>query len=265
MTDYLTSILARTRRENLRRRRHVKALRPREREPEPIRGRQALDALRRPTGRPPRVIAEVKFRSPSAGEIRPRGPGEGVRVAGSYERGGAAAISVLADAPGFAGSPLEVRRVSEAVSVPVLFKGFVIDPVQVDLAFDVGASMVLLLVRAIRPAVLRDLVGRTRSLGMEPVVEAADRSEVEQALRAEATIVGVNARDLETFVVDADLAHDCIERIPADRVAVFMSGIREEADLQRTAQGRADAVLIGEGLMRADDPGARLAALLASV
>lgn len=265
MTDYLSEILARKRRENLRRRRHVAAMESVKRAAAPERAERGIRALRRPEGQPPSVMAEVKFRSPSAGQIRPWAPGEGVRVALGYERGGAAVVSVLADGPGFGGSPLLVRRVAQAVEVPVLYKGFVLDEVQVDLAFDVGASLVLLLVRALPDPALRTLVGKIRALGMEPVVEAANAQEVDRAVAAEATIVGVNARDLGTFRVDKNAAQTCISRIPPECVAVFMSGVRTAEDLREVAQGRADAVLIGEGLMRADDPGARLAELLRAV
>ena len=265
MTDYLSAILARKRRENARRRRHVAAMQPVERLPQPERSERGTQALRRAPGEPPSVIAEVKFRSPSAGEIRPWSPGEGLRVAQGYERGGASAISVLADGPGFGGSPLLVRRVAQAVEVPVLFKGFVLDPVQVDLAYDVGASLVLLLVRALEDPDLHLLIQRIRSLGMEPVVEAANSEEIDRAVAAGSTIVGVNARDLSTFRVDMDAARTCVARIPTDCVAVFMSGVRSVGDLHDVAQGRADAVLVGEGLMRSADPGARLSDLLSSV
>ena len=250
MTDYLAAILARKRRENARRRRHAAVMRPLERRPGPPRAERAIRALRRASGDPPSVIAEVKFRSPSAGQIRPWSAGEGVRVAEAYQRGGASVISVLADGPAFGGSPLLVRRVARAVRVPVLYKGFVLDPLQIDLAFDVGASLVLLLVRA---------------LGMEPVVEAANADEVDLAVALGSTIVGVNARDLSTFGVDMDAARAYATRIPSANVAVFMSGVRTGEDFRAVAQGRADAVLIGEELMRSEDPGARLAELLRSV
>jgi indole-3-glycerol phosphate synthase len=146
-----------------------------------------------------------------------------------------------------------------------LYKGFVVDPIQVDLAYDVGASLVLLLVRALHDSALRSLIERIRALGMEPVVEAANAEEVERALAAGSRIVGVNARDLSTFVVDKEAAADCVARIPDNHLAVFMSGVRSESDFREVAAGRADAVLIGEGLMRAPDPGARLAELLRSV
>jgi indole-3-glycerol phosphate synthase len=265
MTDYLSVILERKRRENQRRRRHAAPMNAVTRTPQPERSKQAIQSLRRAPGRPPSVIAEVKFRSPSAGEIRPTGPGEGVRIAQSYERGGAAVVSVLADGPSFGGSPLLVRRVANAVTVPVLYKGFVLDPIQVDLAFDVGASLVLLLVRALQDSELQSLIDQSRALGMEPVVEAASSEEVDHAVAAGSTIVGVNARDLSTFRVDKEAARECVSRIPDECVAVFMSGVRTADDFREVAEGRADAVLIGEGLMRADDPGARLAELLRSV
>ena len=264
MTDYLAAILARKRIENERRRRHLGSRPKLGRKAEPERGRRAVEALRRRPGEPPAVMAEVKFRSPSAGEIRPKGPGEAVRVALGYERGGAAVVSVLADGPGFGGSPLLVRRVAQSVRVPVLYKGFVLDPIQVELAFDVGASLVLLLVRALDSSELRALVDRTRDLGMEPVVEAANAEEVDRAIAAGSTIIGVNARDLRSFRVDRRAAATCISRIPQESVAVFMSGVRSAEDFREVAAGRADAVLIGEALMRAEDPGARLHELLRS-
>ncbi|HSN83536.1 MAG TPA: indole-3-glycerol-phosphate synthase [Polyangiales bacterium] len=265
MTDYLAAILARKRRENERRRRHLAAMQPIERHPEPSRGERGIEALRRAPGDAPSVIAEVKFRSPSAGQIRPWSPGEAVRVAQSYQRGGASVISVLADGPGFGGSPLLVRRVAAAVHVPVLYKEFVLDPIQVDLAFDVGASLVLLLVRALDDTQLRSLIARTRELGMEPVVEAASVGEVDRAIAVGSTIIGVNARDLSTFRVDMDAARASVDRIPPEHVAVFMSGVRTTEHLREVARARADAVLIGEGLMRSADPGARLSELLRSV
>ncbi len=248
----LDRILARTRREVARRRTHRWTAPPRVE-----RASAAVAALRR-VG-PPRVVAEVKFRSPSAGQIRARAPGAGRAIARSYELGGAAAISVLADGPSFGGGVLEVRRVASDVSVPVLFKGFVVDPIQVELAVRAGASMVLLLARALRPSELSDLVATCDAYGVAPLVEAADEAELELALATGARLVGVNARDLHTFEVDADRAWQCLGRIPQDRVAIYMSGVRSAADLRRVGESRADAVLVGEGLMRTEDPGRTLA------
>ncbi|HEX5656380.1 MAG TPA: indole-3-glycerol-phosphate synthase [Polyangiales bacterium] len=222
----------------------------------------AIEALRRPAGAPPRVIAEIKLRSPSAGEIRARTVGELPEIARGYARGGAAAVSVLADGPGFGGCPLDVRRVVKASAAPVLFKEFVIDSVQVDCARALGATYVLLLVRVLNDRELAKLIYEVRARGMEPVVEAADGEELTRALASEAAIVGVNARDLRSFDVDPGKAGALVDRIPASRIAVFMSGVRSAEDFQRVARTRADAVLIGEGLMRSADPGARLAELL---
>jgi indole-3-glycerol phosphate synthase len=223
---------------------------------------QTHAALRRQGDGAPKVIAEVKFRSPSAGQIRPRAPGEATRVAIGYARAGAAAISVLCDGPGFGGSPLDLRRVAECVACPVLFKEFVLDPVQLDLARAMGARMVLLLVRALDGPALDRLVEACFARGLAPVVEAADLQELEIALATRATLVGVNARDLRTFRVDPAAAERCIARIPRDRTAIYMSGIASREDFLRVARTRADALLVGEGLMRAPVPGDKLRELI---
>lgn len=258
--DYLGEILERKRHEVERRVRHMSML-ERTRSEVEDRGREAIARLRRPPGGKLRIIAEVKFRSPSAGVIRARKPGDSVLVAEAYARAGAAAVSVLADGPGFGGSVLDVRRVARAVSAPVLFKEFVLSDVQVRFARLAGASLVLLLVRALDEATLRHLVQVVREEGMEPVVEAKDRRELDRALESGATIVGVNARDLGTFRVDGQAAAAALEGTPDDRIAVFMSGVRTPEDFARIAATRADAVLVGEGLMRADEPGRRLVEL----
>lgn len=256
--DFLAEILARKAREVTRRRTRQNAWRF-DAAPEP-RGERAIEALRRGADGP-RVIAEVKFQSPSAGIIRPREAGDAARIGLDYQRFGAAAVSVLADAPGFGGCPLTVRRVAAAVDVPILFKEFVLDESQVRLARAMGASMVLLLVRAMSDAKLRALVAEIEAHGMAPVVEAADADELDRAVATGARIVGVNARNLATFEVDLDGAARSLERAPRDRVAVFMSGVRCPEDYTRVAGTRADAVLVGEGLMRAAKPGERLAEL----
>jgi indole-3-glycerol phosphate synthase len=225
-------------------------------------GRDTVELLRRVPGQLPRVIAEIKLRSPSAGLIRQRRPGELPAIAAAYAEAGAAAVSVLCDGPGFGGSVLDLARVVRRVELPVLFKEFVLHEVQLDVARAAGARLVLLLVRVLSDPQLVALIAAARARGLEPVVEAADADELARALALDARIVGINARDLRSFGVDADLALTLVERIPRDRIAVFMSGIRSAADLARVAVTRADAVLIGEGLMRAADPGAALRALL---
>jgi indole-3-glycerol phosphate synthase len=258
--DYLTPILERKRAEIVRRRRHQLLHTPAT-HADPSRARLAVAALRRSPGQPPRVIAEIKRRSPSAGVLRPREPGDIEWLAQQYERGGAAAISVLCDGPGFAGSPLDLRRATRVASVPLLFKEFVLDESQIALASAVGAHMVLLIVRALTPERLQQLCAATLAAGMAPVVEAASQPEVVAALRTDATIIGVNARDLRTFRVDPQAAQHALLSIPAERVAVHMSGVHAAADFQLVAQGRADAMLVGESLMRARSPASKLAEL----
>ena len=261
--DRLGPILERKRCENARRRRHLGLFDPRG-VADPIdRAEAARRALRRPAGALPRVIAELKRRSPSAGTIRPFRPGEGRAIAGAYEAAGAAAVSVLCDGPGFGGSVLELRRVARAVRVPVLFKEFVLDELQLDLARCAGASLVLLLVRALDDEALAALVRGCRARGLEPLVEAADEAEVTRALETGARVVGVNARDLVSFRVDPARARAALSKIPSSRVAVYMSGVTTPEELRQVAATRADAVLIGSALMAAPDPGGHLAALRA--
>ena len=263
MSDFLGPILERVRAEVVRRHRKAFFRRMLERCDASFDGNlSAVAALRRPQGESVRAIAEIKFRSPSAGSIRPWCRGEVAGVAASYEANGASAVSVLTDRIGFGGSPDDVRRAHRAVRVPILYKGFVLDEIQVVLAREVGATLVLLLVRALSRSRLDELVRFARSIGLEPVVEAKDADELEVALATGAPIVGINARDLGTFKVDVDSARRSLERVPPERVAVLMSGIRTREDVIRANDGRADALLVGEGLMRAPDPGRKLAELL---
>jgi indole-3-glycerol phosphate synthase len=256
--DYLTPILERKARENARRARRSRALGGAERAPIEDRAALAYAALRRGDGDRPRVIAEIKHRSPSAGVIRAREAGLVAQLAAQYQRGGASAVSVLCDRAGFGGSVLDVRRARAACSLPVLFKEFVLERQQVTLARAVGAHMVLLLVRALSEDALHALAAEVERQGMAPVVEAADAPELAVALRTSARIVGVNARDLRSFTVDPQQARALIDGIPRERIAVHMSGVRAAEDLGRVADSRADAVLVGEGLMRAADPAATL-------
>lgn len=258
-TDYLTPILARKRREVVRRQRHAHvSLQP---IADASRLELACSALRRSPGERPRVIAEIKRRSPSAGQLRAYERGDVARLARAYVAGGAAAISVLCDGPGFAGSPLDLRRAARAVQAPILFKEFVLDELQIALARAVGAHMVLLLVRALPVERLRVLCDATLAAGLAPVVEAASGAEVEVALGTQAPAIGVNARDLRTFKVDPAAAQSALQLIPRDRIAVHMSGVHTAGDYRSVGSGRADAVLIGESLMRAPDPTAKLRAL----
>jgi indole-3-glycerol phosphate synthase len=263
--DHLSAILERKRRENARRALRAASLEACERAAIDDRAALAFAALRRGSLDAPRVIAEIKHRSPSAGLIRAREAGLVAQLAREYERGGAAAVSVLCDAAGFGGSVLDVRRARAACAAPLLFKEFVLDPLQVTLARAVGAHMVLLIVRALSEPQLNALVAEVERQGMAPVVEAADADELDCALRTSAKIIGVNARDLRSFQVDGQHARALVDRIPEARIAVHMSGIRSAEDLARIADSRADAVLIGEGLMRAEQPGEQLRSWLSAL
>jgi indole-3-glycerol phosphate synthase len=255
--DYLGPILERKRRENARRLTH-RGLRPSARlaaTPDDDRERQAVARLRRAPGSSLRVIAEIKLRSPSAGVIRAYEAGVVTQIAREYAQAGAAAVSVLCDGPGFGGSPLDLRRAARAVGVPLLFKEFVLHPIQIALARELGAHMVLLIVRALERSSLGALVDEVLRQGMAPVVEAADERELELALETRATIIGVNARDLRSFQVDPDKARRALELVPDGRIAVHMSGITSADELVRASGSRADAVLVGEALMRAPSGG----------
>jgi indole-3-glycerol phosphate synthase len=260
MADILTSILERKARENVRRARHGRASAA---EPDTTgRAELAYRALQRPRGERLRIIAEIKRASPSAGPIRPYARGDIQWLAQEYVRGGASAVSVLCDRAGFGGSVLDLRRASQAIAAPLLFKEFVLDALQVKLAQRVGAHMVLLIVRALPKERLHVLCEAVLAAGLAPVVEAADAAEVELALRTRARIVGVNARDLRTFKVDPRAAHEALRLIPEDRIAVHMSGVRTREDYREIAEGRADALLVGETVMRAEQPSEKLRELL---
>jgi indole-3-glycerol phosphate synthase len=205
-------------------------------------------------------IAEFKRRSPSGGLIRPEAtPADVARI---YAESGAAALSVLTDETYFGGSDADLREARAACQTPVLRKDFVIDSYQVYEARAIGADAVLLIVRALDDADLRNLLQLTRELGMDAVVETHSRGEVERALAAGAEIVGVNNRDLDTLTTDVSLAPRLRELVPSDHVFVAESGISSPDHIRVLADSSVDAVLIGESLLRATDPGARLRELI---
>jgi indole-3-glycerol phosphate synthase len=215
--------------------------------------RNVMEALRRPRGGPLRLIAEVKFMSPSAGALSRRL--DAADRAEVYERAGAAMVSVLTDGRWFGGSFDDLSAARERVTVPVLSKDFVVDRVQVEQSWAAGADAVLVIVRCLREAGrVRGIVEAIRHRGLEPFVEVIDEDELAIALDAGARVIGVNARDLDTLAMDADRAHRIIEAIPAEVVAVHFSGLKTGIDAARIAASRADAALVGEVLMRRDDP-----------
>lgn len=197
------------------------------------------------------LIAECKERSPSGGWLqRPYDP---VSLARRYEANGAAALSVLTEPEFFGGSLDHLQAVRAAVALPVLCKDFIVDPVQVMAARAAGADAVLLIVAVLEDANLRELLALTRSLGMQALVEVHDESEVERALHADASIIGINNRDLTTMRTAKDTTARLRPLIPPGRVVVSESGIESRADIDELERMGADAALVGEALLKAPD------------
>jgi len=212
-----------------------------------------VGALRRPKLA---VIAEMKQRTPSMGvladDYRPND------IARAYNDGGAAAISVLTHMAGFGGRPEHIEAARLATGLPILRKDFITDPYEIGEARAEGADAVLLIVAALEPADLRRLLAVVRSRGLSALVEVHDEHEAEVALEAGAPVVGVNHRDLRTFEVDLGLTERLRPLIPNRVPLVAESGIHSMDDARRMRDAGADAILVGEMLMRAPDPAARL-------
>jgi len=215
--------------------------------------RDFLGALR--NAEVPAVIGEVKRSSPSAGWIRDADPGE---HALAYEQAGATAISVLTEPRHFDASLLDLQAARREVSLPVLRKDFLVHPSQVIEARAAGADAVLLIAACVTEPELKALLAVASELGMAALVEAHGQDDLERALHTDADLVGVNARDLETLEVDLDRALRLLRRVPDDRIAIAESGISTHAHVERAVAAGAKGVLVGESLMRADDPGAKL-------
>jgi len=206
------------------------------------------------------VIAELKKASPSRGVLRE--DFRPVPLAQGFEQGGAAALSVLTEEEHFQGSLEYLRKVHAKVALPVLRKDFIFDAWQVWEARAADADSFLLIVAVLSDAALRELIALGRELGMEPLVEVHTAQELQRALAAGASIVGVNNRDLRTFEVRVETSLELIEAIPEECVAVSESGLRAHADLTRLRAAGFDAFLIGEYLMQAEDPAAALSQIL---
>lgn len=207
------------------------------------------------------VIAEFKRRSPSAGSIRDGvAPGE---IARAYEEGGAAAISVLTDVDHFGGSLGDLRAAREASALPVLQKDFIVDRYQLYEAALAGADAILLIVAALDQEELARLVDEAQGLDLDAVIEVHTEAELEKALTVDAEILGINNRNLDDFTVDVQTTYELITDVPAGKTVVSESGISDRATLEELERVGVDAVLIGEALMRADDPGAKLRELTA--
>jgi indole-3-glycerol phosphate synthase len=212
-------------------------------------------------GEPARVIAEVKRASPSAGAIA-----SGLDAAAQarrYAAAGAAAISVLTDGPGFGGSLDDLAAVRAAVATPLLRKDFVVDRYQLLEARLAGADAALLIVAALAEDDLRKLLGDCQALGLAALVEVHDDAEVEVALRAGAWLVGVNNRNLHTFQVDLAVSERLLPALPPGVKGVTESGVRTAADARRLRAAGAANLLVGEALVRAEDPGALIREMVA--
>jgi indole-3-glycerol phosphate synthase len=206
------------------------------------------------------VVAEVKRRSPSKGALRD--DLDPAALAAAYARGGAAAVSVLTEPVHFAGSPEDLRAARAAVDLPLLRKDFVTVPYQVWEARAWEADAVLLIVAALSPALLDDLLAEAAAAGLEALVEVHSEEEAAAAAGAGAGLVGVNARDLATLRVDQRRLAQVAHALPPGATVVAESGIASRADVQAAAAAGAHAVLVGESLVRSDDPATTLATLL---
>ncbi|MBT2510119.1 indole-3-glycerol phosphate synthase TrpC [Streptomyces sp. ISL-98] len=251
MSDVLATLVADAERQTARRRRE---------QPESVLSHLAA------TAPPPRdfaaalgepglaVIAEMKPRSPSKGPLtddyRP------AALARAYNSGGASAISVLTHEEGFGGTPEHLAVARAESEIPVLRKDFIVDEYQVLEARALGADALLLIVAALSPQRLAELLAYTRELGMEALVEVHDADETDIAMAADARVIGVNHRNLRDFTIDRTLSAQLRGRVGRERLMVGESGIRGAQDARELAQAGVDAILVGELLMRSANPGA---------
>lgn len=209
---------------------------------------------------PIRLIAEVKKASPSAGVLR--ADFDPVAIARTYQAHGAACLSVLTDAKFFQGHLTYLARIRASVAIPLLRKDFTIDEYQVVEARMAGADAVLLIAEILSDDDLRGLRARAQALGMAALVEFHDPANLSRVLDSGADLIGINNRDLARFVTDLDLTLRLRDRIPPGVVLVSESGIRTRADVARLEAAGVDAILVGESLMRSDDLGLAVEALL---
>ena len=207
-----------------------------------------------------RIIAEVKKASPSKGILCQQF--DPVAIARAYGDGGAAAVSVLTEKNYFQGSLEYLRAIKEAIPLPVLRKDFIFDPYQLYEARAYGADAVLLIAVMLSEELLAELLQLARALSLCHLVEVHDRTDLQKALAAGAEIIGINNRDLKTFVTDIRTTIDLMPAIPEDKIVVSESGISSRQDLEQLAAAGVDAFLIGETLMKEINPGIKLRELI---
>jgi len=205
------------------------------------------------------VIAEIKKASPSKGVMRENfKPAD---IAASYEKAGAACISVLTDADFFQGSEEYLQQARAACSLPVIRKDFIIDPYQVYESRAIGADCILLIVAALNNVQLSELSSLAQELNMDVLVEVHDAEELERAMLLKLPLVGINNRNLRTFEVDLQNTLDLLKQIPDDRIVITESAIHNKEDVTLMRENAVNAFLVGEVFMRAEDPGVELARL----
>ena len=224
-----------------------------------LEGRPFAEALSRPWTS---VIAEHKRRSPSAGDIRP--DASVTEIVRAYDRGGAAALSILTEERHFGGSLADLREARAATDLPILRKDFTIDPYQLYEAKAYGADAVLLVVGSMKVRDLATLFGIANDLDLDAVVEVHNEDELECALEIDCDVIGINNRDLEDFTVSLETTFELLTDVPAGKTVVSESGIQTRTQIEDLERVGVDAVLIGETVMRAPDPEAAVRELSGS-
>jgi len=215
-----------------------------------------VERAKRPMG----LIAEVKKASPSKGLIRP--DFDPVAIAAAYERAGADCLSVLTDEPHFQGSNAYLTAVRGAVGLPLLRKDFTVDPIHIYEARAIGADAILLIAAILSKDEMKSYLAEASTLGLDAIVEVHNREELDVALELGADLVGINNRDLKTFVTDLTVTEELLRHIPSDRFVVSESGISKPEDVARVSAAGARAVLVGEHFMRQPDVAGAVAALM---
>lgn len=206
------------------------------------------------------LIAEVKRRSPAAGELRPHA--DAPQLARTYASAGAAAISVLTDERFFGGADADLRAVRDEVGAPVLRKDFTLSPYHIYEARSLGADAVLLIASLLDDPQIASALETVADLGMSAIVEVHSQAEAERAVGLRAPIIGINNRDLSTFTVDLGTTERLRPFIPDDTIVISESGIGCRADVERARAAGAQAILVGEALARSNDPAAKVRELL---